>query len=145
MRYALLSSVPPPVLPLHLQLRPHSHQMSPFRLTGRPGLSLNCHFRVSRGRPLPDQCRAHKLLPSSKMALTFRFSVSSSVKAFPRRLPNPLATLPPPTRSTGGAPFQPAEDVSSDHLLQRKRFISGMVPLVISILTGRQRVECITR
>ena len=145
MRYALLSSVPPPVLPLHLQLRSLSHQRGPFRLTGRPGLSLNCHFRVSRGCPLPDQCHAHKLLPSFKMALTFRFSASSSVKAYPRRLPNPLAPLPPPTPSTGGAPSQPVEDVGSDQLLQCKRFISGIMPLVIAILTGRQRVGCITR
>ena len=144
MRYALLSSVPATVLPLHLRPRPLSHQMGPLLLTGCPGLSLSCHFPVSRGRPLLDQCHAHKLLPSFKMALTFRFSVSSSVKAFPRRLPNPLATLPPPTPSTGGAPFQLAEDASLDHLLQCKWFISGMPPLVTSILTGLQRVECTT-
>ena len=52
------------------------------------------------------------------------------------RFPNPLATPQPPTRSTGGTPFQPAEDASPDYLLQCKRCISGMVPLVIFIRTG---------
>ena len=44
--YALLY-VSPPVIPLHLQLRPLDHPMGPFRLVGLPGLSLNNRFPVS--------------------------------------------------------------------------------------------------
>jgi len=36
----------------------------------------------------------------------------SSGPPFLVRFPNPLATPQPPTRSTGGIPFQPAEDAS---------------------------------
>jgi len=145
MRCVLLSFVLPAVLPLLPQLRSLSHQMGQIRLTGRTGLSLSYPSPVSKGRPLPNRCYRHKPLPSFKMALTFRSSVSSSVRVFPRRLPNPPALPPLATPSTGGVPFRLAEDASSDLLLQRKRFISGVLPLGISILICPQRVECITR
>jgi hypothetical protein len=144
MRYALLFFVPPAALLLLPRVRCLSHQMGAIRLTGRTGLSLSYPFLVSKERPLPNHCRHHKPPPSFKMALTFRSSVSSSAKGFPRRLPNPPALPQLSTPSTGGVPFQLAEDASLGLLLQCEQFISGTLPLGISILTCPQRVECIT-
>jgi len=70
-------------------------------------------------------------------------SVSKFSEGISKAHAQPVSHATASDLSTGGAPFQPAEDASADHLLQYEQLISGIAPLVISILTGRKKTECI--
>src|SRR6266403_257662 len=132
MRYALLSFVPLSVLPLVPPPRAPTPQMAPIRLKERPALSPGYRWPGSEGYLLPDRCHSHKLLPPFKTALTFRSSVSSSAREFPRRLHNPSGLLPLANTSTGGVRSQLAEDASSELLLHCKLFIPRIFPMTTS-------------
>jgi hypothetical protein len=145
MRYAHLSSVLPPVLPLHRQLRHLSHQMGRFRLTGRPSLLLGCHFPVSRGRSLPNRWHAHELLPSFKMLLIFGVLSLKFGEGICKTLAQAVGHATA-TNSLNGRHYsnRPRTRVRITYCSVSGSF-SGIMLLIISILADRQRVECIAR
>ena len=125
MLYALLSSVLPVALLLHQpqsppQLQARRDPMRLFRQTRHLGLSPSYLLQDLRSRPRLRLGRRHKLPLSFRTARTFRFSVSSSVKGFPKRSRNPPVLLTQTNPSTGDDPFQLVEDARSVHLSQCK-------------------------